>query len=111
MGVIREFDGSDKFDNGILGFYDFCLDFIYDIFICNIFSVFCLRIYTYVSVITVVYFHIYAMSPIPHFILTVFILGLQKGPGGIRDDSIATIGSQFPIYLCGCTALFMQDLV
>ena len=28
MGVIREFGGSDRFDIGILGFYDFYLVFI-----------------------------------------------------------------------------------
>ena len=40
MGVIGEFGGSDRFDIGILGFYDFYLAFIYDIFICEIFLVF-----------------------------------------------------------------------
>ena len=37
MGVIREFDGSDRFDIGILGFYDFYLVFIYDVFINSCF--------------------------------------------------------------------------
>ena len=41
-------------------------------------------------------FHIYAMSPIPHVILTVYI-GVSEG--GMRGDSIATIGSQVPTYI------------
>ena len=40
-------------------------------------------------------YHIYAMSPIPHVILTVYI---RVSEGGMRVDSIATIGSQVPIY-------------
>ena len=95
MGVIREFGGSDRFDIGILGFYDFYLVFIYDIFICEIFLV-----YTYVSVFTVVYFsHIcYESHPSCYFDCPYF----GGSEGDMRDDSvlpllcITTLGSFLP---------------
>ena len=52
MGVIREFGGSDRFVIGILGFYDFYLVFIYDIFIYEIFHGFCL---TYIHICVCIY--------------------------------------------------------
>ena len=77
MGVIREFGGSDRFDIGILGFYDFYLVFKYDIFAK--FSWFLLNVYTHMCLyLQWSTFLIYAMSPIPHVILTVLILGFQN---------------------------------
>ena len=78
MGVIREFGGSDKFDIGILGFYDF-IGFLYMTFLFSKFSWFLLNVYTHMCLyIQWSTFRIYAMSPIPHVILTVLILGFQK---------------------------------
>ena len=80
MVGIREYGGSDKFDFGILWFYDFYLFFTYDIFICDFFSVFfLLNVYTHMCLyLQWSTFRIYDMCLIPHIILTVLILGLQK---------------------------------
>ena len=84
MGVIREFGGSDRFDIGIFGFYDFLFGFLYKAFLSSRFSWFLLNVYThmclYLQWSTI---RIYAMSPIPHVILTVLILGFQKGVLGM----------------------------
>ena len=51
MGVIREFGGSDKFDIGILGFYDF-IWFLYLTFLFAKFSLFWL---TYIRICVCIY--------------------------------------------------------
>ena len=97
MGVIREFGGSDKFDIGIFGFYDFYLVFIYDNFICENYLIFAERIYTYVSVLTVVYFSHICYESHPSCYFDCAYIGVSEG--NMRDDSLATIGSQFHIYI------------
>ena len=50
MVGIREYGGSDKFDFGILWFYDFYLFFTYDIFICDFFFLFFCLMYIHICV-------------------------------------------------------------
>ena len=53
-------------------------------------------IYTYVSIFTVVYFsHICYVSH-PSYYFDCAFIGVSEG--GMWDDSVGTIGSQFPIY-------------
>ena len=53
--------------------------------------------YTYVSVTTVVYFSHICNESHPSFYFDCVYIGVSEG--GMRDDSMATIGSQFPIYI------------
>ena len=78
MGVIREFGGQTDLLFVFWGSMIFILVFIYDIFFAK-FSWFLLNVYTHMCLyLQWSTFRIYAMSPIPHVILTVLILGFQK---------------------------------
>ena len=62
------------------------------------FSWFLLNVYThYVSVFTVVYFSHICYESHPSCYFDCAYIGVSEGD--MRDDSIATIGSQFPIYI------------
>ena len=79
-----------------LGFMIF-IWFLYMTFLFAKFFWFLLNVYTHMCVFTVVYYSHICYESHPSCYFDCAYIGVSEGD--MRDDSLATIGSQFPIYI------------